>query len=56
MAYQRKTTDEYQIHQLTSYGWEEVNCETTWKDARRSLKEYRAEGYTVKLVKRRVRL
>ncbi len=41
MAYQRKTSDEYQIFQKTSEGWEEVCAETTWEDTKRTLKEYR---------------
>ena len=44
MAYKRKTRDEYDI--LASYDggktFEVVSCEATWRDCRRSLKEYRA--------------
>ena len=43
MAYKRKTRDEYDI--LASYDggktFEVVSCEATWRDCRRSLKEYR---------------
>ncbi len=57
MAYQRKTEDEYQIHQLTACGWEEVTAESTRKEAMARLKEYRANQpeYAVKIVCRRVR-
>ncbi len=57
--YQRKTVDEYQIHQYTGpqYGWEEVHCEPTRKDALRSRKEYREAQpeYPVRIIKRRVK-
>ena len=54
--YQRKTTDEYQIWQFCSGQWCEVCAESTWKEARARLKEYRANQpeYAVKIVKRRV--
>lgn len=58
MPYKRKTHDEFVL--LCNYGygdgWEEVNVETTWADAVRSRKEYRANmpEYPYKLVKRRV--
>ena len=57
MPYQRKTTDEYQIHQQTAQGWEEVCCESTRKEAvvqRNCYRENQPE-YPVKIVKRRVR-
>jgi hypothetical protein len=56
VAYQRKTEDEYQIHQKTEEGWEEVCAESTWKEARQTLKEYRENQpeYPVKSVKKRV--
>lgn len=43
MAYRRKTRDYWDIQQYTGpeYGWESVNAEDTWTDAKRSLKEYR---------------
>jgi hypothetical protein len=43
MAYTRKTKDYWSIQQYTGgqFSWEEVNAEETWKDAKRSLKEYR---------------
>ena len=55
--YKRKTTDEYDIMADYGQGWELVNCETTRKDARRSVKEYREnESYPCKIVKRRVKI
>ena len=55
--YKRKTTDEYDIMADYGQGWELVNCETTRKDARRSVKEYREnEGYPCKIVKHRVKI
>ncbi len=58
MPYQRKTTDEFQIHQLTTQGWEEVHCEPTRKDALRSRKEYQQNQpeYPVRIVKKRVKV
>jgi len=41
MAYTRKTRDELEIRGNYGFGYECVNTETTWKDARRSIKEYR---------------
>jgi hypothetical protein len=41
MAYQRKTIDRWDIMTNYGYGWECENSEYTWKDAKRSLKEYR---------------
>lgn len=56
MAYKRKTQDEYQIHQHTGQGWEEVTAETTRREARERLKEYRTNQpeYPVKMVVKRV--
>lgn len=58
MPYQRKTEDEYQIHQNCGYGWEEVCAESTRKEARERLKEYRENQpeYPVKCVKRRIKI
>lgn len=39
--YQRKTVDRWDIITNYGYGWECENSEYTWKDAKRSLKEYR---------------
>lgn len=57
MAYQRKTRDEYQIHQWFG-GWEEVCCEDTRREALARLKEYRENmpGVSVKIVKRRAKV
>lgn len=56
MAYVRKTRDEYQIHQKTGEGWEEVNAEPTRKLAVQSRREYRENQpeFPVKIVKKRV--
>ena len=52
--YTRKTYDEYQIQTNYGYGWEVENTEDNWKDARRSLKEYRdnISGFARLVVKR----
>ena len=59
MVYIRKTEDEYQIQGNYGYGhgFEVVTCETTWKEARRRLKEYRLNepGTPFKIVKKRIR-
>lgn len=56
--YKRKTTDEYQIHGLYSYGWEEVTAEDNRREALQRLKEYRdnEKGTAFKLVKKRIKL
>ena len=41
MAYQRKTIDRWDIMTNYGYGWECENSEYTWKDAKRSYREYR---------------
>lgn len=58
MAYKRKTEDEYEILGNYGLGYELVTTETTWKDARAVLKEYRENepGITFKCVKRRVKI
>lgn len=58
MAYKRKTEDEFQIHGDYGYGFEEVTCETTRKDAIQTLKDYRENQpqAVFKMVKKRVRL
>lgn len=59
MAYVRKTRDEWEIQGNYGYGhgWECVNTETTWKDAKRSLAEYRAnENVPFRLVVKRVKI
>lgn len=57
MAYQRKTEDEFQIHQFLDGQWEEVSCCSTRKDAKEEIKEYRANQpeYPVKIKKVRVK-
>ncbi len=57
---ERKTEDEYQIHQFFGKGnggWEEVCCETNWSDAKQRIKEYRENmpEYPVKIIKKRVK-
>jgi len=53
----RKTEDEWRIMANNGYGWEEVNCENTRVDGRRSLKEYRENDKTssYKMIKVRVK-
>jgi hypothetical protein len=57
MSYQRKTEDEYQIHGNYGQGFEEVTCETSWKAAKDTIKEYRENepGVEFKIIKRRVK-
>lgn len=40
MAYERKTIDRWDIMTNWGYGWECENSEYTWKDAKRSYREY----------------
>jgi len=48
----RNTFDEYHVEGCYNGQWEMVNCETTWKDAKRSIKEYREnEGGLFRIVK-----
>jgi hypothetical protein len=56
MAYQRKTTDEFEIQcNYEGYGWEMVTTETTWKDARDQIKCYREnQPAPYRIVKKRV--
>jgi len=55
--YIRKTEDEYQIWQNLYGAWEEVSCCSTFKDARREIKEYRENQpeFAVKIKKVRVK-
>jgi hypothetical protein len=57
MAYIRKTEDEFHIMGDYGFGMECVNVETTWKDAKRSIREYRENepGILFTIKKRRVR-
>jgi hypothetical protein len=52
--YIRKTHDEFEIQQFTSYGWECVNTETTRKAARISIKEYRENQPGTYQIKRKM--
>ena len=56
--YQRKTRDEWQIHQLTAYGWEEVSAYDTRTEAKADLKEYRENQpeFPARPVKARVKI
>lgn len=56
--YKRKMIDEYQIHQHTAEGWEEVSAYQTRKEAKADLKAYRENQpeYAVKIVKKRIKL
>ena len=56
--YKRKTTDEFQIHQLTGQGWEEIGAYDSRKEAKADLKAYRENQpeYPVKLIKRRIKI
>jgi hypothetical protein len=56
--YKRKTIDEYQIHQHTSCGWEEVAAYDNRPEAKADIKAYRENQpeYPVKIIKRRVKL
>jgi hypothetical protein len=56
MAYTRKTVDEWEIQQNYGQGWECANTETTYKDAKRSIKEYRENmgQYPTRMIKKRV--
>lgn len=57
MAYKRKTIDRWDIMTNYGYGWECENSEYTWKDAKRSVREYRenVQG-DVRLEKHRERI
>ena len=54
----RKTEDEYQIHGYYEGGWEEVTAETTFKEAKARVKEYRANEPKTqfKIIKKRVKV
>jgi predicted TIM-barrel fold metal-dependent hydrolase len=58
MAYKRKTEDVWIILQHCGEGWEEVSAESSWKDTRRALAEYRENQpeYPVKAKKTRMKL
>lgn len=55
MARERKTADEWIVQGNYGHGWEDENTEDTWKDGKRSLLEYWANGPgQYRLIKRRV--
>jgi hypothetical protein len=60
MPYKRKTRTEWDIQGYydKATGWELVTCAATWKEARESLKEYRANepGIPFRAKKLRVKL
>lgn len=53
----RKTYDEFQIHGLYVYGWEEVTCELSYSEAKKRITEYRKnEPYiSFKIIKKRIK-
>ena len=56
MAYVRTTEDEFQIHGNYGQGYEELTCETTWKEAKQCIKDYRENepGVQFKIVTKRI--
>ncbi len=57
MAYVRKTVDTLEIQGCYSGSWEMVTTETSWKEARARLKEYRENApmaYRIKKVRERI--
>lgn len=60
MTYKRKTKDIWEIQSYygIEYGWEVTNTELTYKDAKRSVKEYRENEpmYSHRIVKRREKI
>jgi hypothetical protein len=56
--YKRKTTDEYAIQGNYGQGFEDVTTETTRKEAKERLKEYRENEpqYSHRLIIRRVKI
>lgn len=55
--YQRKTYDEYQVQGNYGFGLEMVTAESTYKEAKERLKEYRENepGIAFKIVCKRIR-
>ena len=54
--YIRKTIDRWDIMTNYGYGWECENSETTYKDAKRSVREYRENtNASIRLEKHRER-
>lgn len=58
MAYVRKTVDEYRILSNYGYGYEETTTESTYKEGKERLKEYRTNepNYSHKLICKRVKI
>lgn len=58
MAYIRTTEDEFQIHGNYSQGFEELTSETTWKEAKQCIKDYRENepGVQFKIVTKRIQI
>jgi hypothetical protein len=55
MAYQRKTTDEFEIQGDYGYGWEMVTVESTWLEAKEQIKCYREnQPAPYRIVRKRV--
>ncbi len=54
MTYERKTIDRWDIVGNCGYGWECENSEYTYKDAKRSFREYQENcNYPIRLEKHR---
>ena len=58
MAYERITEDEFQIHGDYGHGFEELTCETTFKEAKQCVKNYRENepGVAFKLITKRIKI
>ena len=56
MAYIRKTEDEFNVQGNYGFGWEDVCAESTYREARERLREYRDNepGYPHRIKVRRV--
>ncbi len=55
MAYERKTTDNFELEGNYGFGWEYLTAEETRKEIRQRLKEYREnEGGNYRVVNRRI--
>lgn len=56
--YVRKTRDEFQLHQKTPSGWEEVTAYNTYKEALQGRREYRENQpeYEIRIRLKRVKL
>lgn len=58
MVYVRTTEDEFQIHGNYGHGFEELTCETTFKEAKQCIKDYRKNepGVAFKLITKRIKI